>query len=208
MTSKLNNLGFDIGYESNNGSEISSSANSQTGSIEREKEYRRVSETQFSTPPRHTALIVPVPNGAAVSEPAAGSHAFVVEREDRDENFGKYNRKKTYFLSAVKCLLSILMSLLLFVCCVASKLSLVYIGQRLKYGQVAASNATNSSSGTCSSSSGSNIKHLCETTLGMLMLILICPSIYSLIKALCVSGMRKSHPWPTDRAIVWVSFEA
>ena len=175
--------------------ELSSTATSSSGSLERETQFSR---TFFDTLPRPTeTLKTSVPNG--VQQTATSSveeQLLIVEQETRDEDSRKYKRKKTILLSALKCILSVLMSVTLFVCVVAGKLSLVHIGQRLNYTNLHRNNT---------SLKNDSVGPLRETSFIMLVIILVFPSLYTLVRAICVSGMKRSHPWPTQRAIIWVS---
>ena len=149
------------------------------------------------------------------------SNQYTVEREEKNDTAKNYRRQKSVFLSILKCVLSMLMSICLLSCVVASKLSLVAIGQRLNYTMAktsvrqAASNASLGSNQTmkkhtphsslifCGSSKYG--LYQCETIFNMLVLILMTPHIFAFLKALVSSGCKTSHPWPTKRAVAWVS---
>ena len=177
--------------------ELSSSATSASGSIERETQFV---SSFFGTEPsiQVDALKGSVPNGVQQnSSSSIDEQLLIVEQETRDEESRRYKRKKTLLLSALKCILSIMMSITLFVCVVVGKISLVHIGQRLNYTDL----HRNSSSLQAKDSKSPR-----ETSFIMLVMIVVFPSFYTLLRATCTSGMKRSHPWPTQRAIVWVSF--
>lgn len=174
--------------------ELSSSATSACGSLESDAKFPsnflRTALTRETGASRGT-----FPDGRQASS-CVEEQLLIVEKETRDEQSRTYKRKKTLLLSALKCILSILMSLTLFVCVVAGKISLVHIGQRLNYTGIYRNVSTLVTDDT---------KFNRETSFIMLVIILVFPSSYTLIRAICTSGMRSSHPWPTKRAIVWVS---
>ena len=176
--------------------ELSSSATSISGSLERET---RFAGTFFETTvPRPVVTL----NGRVLDDAQQPSSSnmdeqpLIVEQEISDDDSKKYKRKKTLLLSAVKCILSVFMSLTLFICVVAGKISLVHIGQQLNYTAM-----HNNYTYIINHESAS----LRETSFVMLIIIMVFPSFYSLLRAICVSGMKRSHPWPTKRAVIWVS---
>ena len=148
------------------------------------------------------------------------SNQFTVEREDKNESARNYRRKKSILLSILKCILAFLMSAGLLACAVASKLSLAAIGWKLNYTSDKSSSpqTANSSSRVNQTTETTaalhseltfcgNSRHSlyqCETVFNMLVLILVIPHIYGFLKALFSSGWKKSHPWPTKRAVIWV----
>ena len=135
---------------------------------------------------------------------------FTVEREEKNESARKYKKKKSVFLSILKCIISFLMSVCLLGCVVASKLSLVTLGQKvtsnftLCKNSPMTSNSSNASFVGKSSGSNGQSQYQNETIFNMLVLILIIPNAYSFLRALFSSGFKRSHPWPTKRAIIWV----
>ena len=179
-------------------SEASDSSASRMGTIEREIRNSNNINAMSSSSNMHDATETSIHNGGphvTSQTNDEGSQIFTVERKER-KHAKQYQRKKTFFLSAFKSLLSILISLVLFACVVASKLSLVHIGQKLNYTEITIAN----SSSRVRSHNGSQR----ETSLVMLIMILVCPSVYTFIRAICISGMKRSHPWPTRRAVIWV----
>eukprot|EP00794_Sanderia_malayensis_P016164 gene16164-17787_t len=140
-----------------------------------------------------------------VTAKAEDTQSFTVAAEENSsENAEKYTRKKTFFLSVLKCLLSVVMSAVLFFCLVSSKISLIYIGQRLNYTAKDTTKVASDMNATqhqyiCGKAS----PYLCETVLNMLIILLVTPSIYSFLKATFSSGLKKSYPWPTRTAIAW-----
>ena len=134
--------------------------------------------------------------GTKFMPPNVEEQLFTVEQEQRNPDAQKYKRKKTLCLSALKCILSLMISVSLFVCVVASKISLVHIGQKLNYTAM-----YHNASRTVSSAEKSFVR---ETSFVMLVLLLVFPSVYTLFRAICNSGMKRSHPWPTKRAVIWV----
>ncbi len=130
----------------------------------------------------------------------ADKQIFTVEQDEQGAQLMRYKRGNTYFLSATKCILSVFKSILLIVCVIASKLSLIYLGQRLNHSPAACSST---SSQSCDYSiCGGTSTYACETTLDMLMMALVSPSVYTFIRAVFTSDMKKSHPWPTKRTLL------
>eukprot|EP00794_Sanderia_malayensis_P016163 gene16163-17786_t len=209
MVSKFNES-FDPDYDSNMSSELSSVATSLTASLEYGGDNKQMSETAFVTNKETGAnakhILHPANGHVASSIDTDDTQTFTVkQKEEKDDNANKYKRNKTYVLSAVKCLLALFMSLLLFGCVILSKISLVYIGQRLTYGaKRAVLNANLSLNATqqryiC----GKGSPYLCETVLDMLIILLVTPSAYSFLRAVYGTATSKSHPWPTRKAIIW-----
>ena len=179
-------------------SEASGSNASRMGTIEREISNSNNINVISSTRNMHDVTETSIHNGGphvTSHTNDEGSQIFTVERKEQ-KHAKQYKRKKTYFLSAFKSMLSILISLVLFACVVASKLSLVHIGQKLNYTAVTITN----SSSRVTNHNGSQR----ETSLVMLIMILVCPSVYTFIRAFSISGMKRSHPWPTRKAVIWV----
>ena len=176
--------------------ELSSSATSTSGSLERET---RFAGTFFETTAPKPTETLDRRLSEEMQQPSSSNiddQLLIVEQENKDEDSRKYKRKKTLLLSALKCILSMFMSLTLFICVVIGKISLVHIGQQLNYTAVGRNYTYEINHGNAS---------LRETSFIMLVIIMVSPSLYSLLKAICVSGMKRSHPWPTKRAIIWVS---
>lgn len=178
--------------------EASGSSASNMGTIQREIRNSNNVNTTSPSSNLHNATETSIYNEGHNVTPHTNDvdgQIFTVERNER-KHTKHYKRKKTFCLSAFKSLLSILISLVLFACVVASKLSLVHIGQKLNYTEITASN----SSSRVRSQNGSKR----ETSLIMLIMILVSPSVYTFLRAICISGMKRSHPWPTRNAVIWV----
>ena len=155
--------------------------------------------------PQPETTFTPMPPGRIAHIPALDGNnggQFTVEREDKDEEARNYIRKKSICLSMIKCLLSFMMCVGLLCCVVASKISLVAIGRKLNYTLGAHSNV--STNFTYCGNSKENAWE-CETVFDMLILILVIPSVISFIRAILISAFRSSHPWPTGKALFWVS---
>ena len=149
------------------------------------------------------------------------SNQFTVEREGKNDSARNYRRKKSVLLSILKCILAFLMSAGLLACAVVSKLSLVAIGCKLNYSpdkdslpQTANSSSRVNQTTEKTAASHSELTfcgnsryslYQCETVFNMSVLILVIPHTYGFLKALFSSGWKKSHPWPTKRAVIWVS---
>ena len=149
------------------------------------------------------------------------SNQFTVEREGKNDSARNYRRKKSILLSILKCILAFLMSAGLLASAVVSKLSLVAIGWKLNYtsdkdSTSQTANSTSRVNQTTEKTAAFHSKltlcgnsryslYQCETVFNMLVLILVIPHIYGFLKALFSSGWKKSHPWPTKRAVIWVS---
>ena len=176
--------------------DLSSSATSTSGSLEREA---RFSGTFFETTTPRSVETVNERALDDMQQPSSSNmdeQPLIVEQEANDEDSKKYRRENKVLVSVVKCIVSIFMSLTLFFCVVAGKISLVHIGQQLNY------TAMHRNSTYIKESQATSLR---ETSFVMLIIIMIFPPFYSLVRAICVSGMKRSHPWPTKRAIIWVS---
>jgi len=173
--------------------ELSSSATSTSGSFERENRFAGTF-VETTLPKQVETLNCGIPEDMQQSSSSSVDEQLLIVEQETTDKDRRYTREKTYLLSALKCLLSIFMSMALFVCVVAGKISLVHIGQQLNY------TATKDNFTYIVNDNSASLR---ETSFIMLIIIMIFPSLYSLLRAICVSGMKSSHPWPTQRAIIW-----
>ena len=175
--------------------ELSSSATSTSGSFERENRFAGTF-VETTLPKQVETLNCGIPEDMQQSSSSSVDEQLLIVEQETTDKDRRYTREKTYLLSALKCILSIFMSIALFICVVAGKISLVHIGQQLNY------TATKENVTYIVNDNSASLR---ETSFIMLIIIMIFPSLYSLLRAICISGMKSSHPWPTQRAIIWVS---
>ena len=99
------------------------------------------------------------------------------------------------FLSVLKWLTAVLMFSVVVFCVVASKISLLVLGQQFKDFNQTMTSAVREASAETSK----------EAFILMLVLVLMIPQVVSLVKATWTNLRRKSCPWPTKQGFILVS---
>ena len=141
----------------------------------------------------------------------AEERPFVVQREEKNQSAKGHVKRKSIFLSIIKCVVSVLISACLLACVVASKLSVVELGLQLNFTREFPSDSANNTSvksnntatNIASAQCGPSCRQAARVFV-MLVLVLIIPYGYSLLRGMFQSGFKRTHPWPTKRALIWV----
>ena len=121
---------------------------------------------------------------------------------------------ENFWLCAAKWFLAILITLFLFFCVISSKICLLVLGERYrdlerrdKRSATNSTNGTSAANATRSQDFDTNPEgNSKESLVVMLVLVLLIPQGVSLLLAFWTSARRKSHPWPTGRAVGAVRF--
>ena len=144
---------------------------------------------------------------------------YTVERKDGDSHLHRYYRKQSKMNSFIKILATILMSAMVLVCMVTSKLTIISIAQafrRLKPSSVDLTDPFNVTHKFLCGQTVTNSTHyaiyenaeICmrEVVFVMVAIILMFPPAFTLVKLLIKTCGKITHPWPTLPAVIWVSF--
>lgn len=122
---------------------------------------------------------------------------YTVKRsKDRDT---EVSQTGSVFLPLAKWITAILLGMAVLLCVVVSKISLLVIGQNYK-NILKAENETSADAVPQRVQAAGK-----EAIFIMLVTVLLVPQGVSLLWAAWTSLFRRSHPWPTNTAIGWVS---
>lgn len=100
--------------------------------------------------------------------------------------------RPSLWLSVFKWIFAGILSVMVLSCVVASKISLISIG--IFY---------NTTRNPCADVS--KVSYAQETTFIMMVLVLMIPQFVSFVRS-CGGLFSEYHPWPTNSAIIWVSY--
>lgn len=121
---------------------------------------------------------------------------FTVEQQPKVEILESHKAKvheSSWLLSICKIIVTGFIAVTLLCCVIATKLTLVAIGQQFNT--------------TCTLSPNGCIKERQnETPYIMMVMIMMAPQFISFIRAAANSAFSKGEPWPSRKAIIWVTY--
>lgn len=143
---------------------------------------------------------------------------YTVERKDGDSHLNRYHRKQSKMNSFVKIITTILISALVLLCMVTSKLTIISIAQSFKRLRPSSQDLTDPFNKAHKFLCGRTITnsthfavyegaYFCmrEVVFVMVTIALMFPPAFTLLKLLIKTCGKITHPWPTKSAVIWVS---
>ena len=147
------------------------------------------------------------------------TNRYTVERKDGDSHLHRYNRKQSRMNSFIKIVTTFVMSALVLLCMVTSKLTIISLAQSFKRLRPSKQDLTDPFNKTHQFLCGRTITntthfavyesaYFCmrEVVFVMVTIALMFPPAFTLLKLLIKTCGKITHPWPTRSAVIWVSW--